>query len=363
MNIGILTFHHVYNYGALLQAYALQKCLEELGHNPQIIDIRTFHRDPPGAPSSGRMVRYAWRMWRKLGFIGKSQKELMFDSFRKTYIRSSPRFESLREIPEHFYAHLNALIVGSDQVWDPRFGRRAGDVYFLRDAKEGVKRISYAACAGSTVSNLSSLANRSGDLARFDAVSVRDQFTRDVIAPLSDTSVSLVVDPTLLIEWGEIVGEREESCDEKYVFYYGFSPNGDIAIEQITDTYDLKVVAVGMEADGFKGDVEYVSDAGPVEWVSLIKGASIVVTKSFHGMMFSLAFDKPVIVVPSNVRAISRLEDAGKRFGISSSVISPENKDFDVSSVLENFNAAEVYKSVSEQVQRSKEFLRRALDS
>jgi len=323
----------------------------------EIVDVRPFYRDPPGAPR-GRIRKYRWRIARKIGLVSRSQKEIKFDSFREERLNIGPRVHSPQELFTQYRSRVEAFIVGSDQVWDPRFGATAQDVYFLRHVPEGIKRFSYAACAGSKLSNHSLLRKYKNDLGRFDAISVRDLFTKEVVSPLVNQEVTEVVDPSLLIDWAQEVEEIEPLIEDDYVFYYGSSPNGDSAVKQLRKHLGIKVVAVGMENDyQFPCDVEVLPDIGPLEWVSLVSNASAVVTKSFHGMMFSLRFGKPVVVTPGDKRAFSRIEDAGKRFKVTNIVISPEIDLFDASRLLDSYEPAKVEQQVKENLDRSWGFL------
>ena len=358
MRVGIFTFHHVYNFGALLQVYALQKYLSQQGWMSEIVDIRPFYRYPPGAPRRGRLRRYVWRIKRKMGLIGKSPKEIKFDSFRKSKLAIGPRVNSPKEVFSHYKDRFDAFIVGSDQVWDPRFGRLAQDVYFLRHIPEGVKCFSYAACAGSKLSKSAHIGKYKDDLGRFDAISVRDEFTKDIVSPLVDQEVVEVVDPTLLIDWSQEVEETVPPVKGDYVFYYGCSKNGDSAVRQLRNRSGMKVVAVGMENDcQFPEDVEILKDIGPLEWVSLACNASAVVTKSFHGMMFSLRFGKPVIVTPGDRIAFSRIEDAGKRYKMGDLIIPPEMDLFDANHIIDSFRPDEVKQALMESLEKSQGFL------
>ncbi|RTQ97316.1 polysaccharide pyruvyl transferase family protein [Halomonas nitroreducens] len=361
--IGILTFHHVYNYGALLQAYGLQKYLESVGVSSIIADVRPFHREPPGVAHPKITLRYINKGLKFLGLKKPSIKERLFDDFRNNQLYVSEQAPSLDVFLNH-NKDVSGLIVGSDQVWGAKFGKAALNVYFCKGVDNGISRVSYAACIGSTKTRESDILPFVDDLNAFKAVGVRDEFSKDLITNIYSGNVSRVVDPTLLIDWSDIAEKVDIDLPGDFAFYYGRSPAGDEIVKSLKEKKGLNVVSVGMENDRpFDMSDFHLNDAGPLEWLAAMKKSSFVVTTSFHGLMLALSLKKPVLATPVSALAAERISDAAAWFGATEVVLSQkiENSDLDVDRLLNNINWDVVYKNIEEKVRLSKHFLDGAL--
>ncbi len=363
MKVGVLTFHHVYNYGALLQAYATQTVLEEAGYEAEIVNVRPFRRDVPEVARKSRWLRPVFRMGRALGLVGMSQKTVAFDGFRDNFLKVGRPYRTVADYLDG-EGDVHGIVVGSDQVWDPRYGKHACDTYLLSGIARNIRRVSYAACCGSEMARIEKLAAYREDIRNFDALSVRDVFTQSAITQAAGAAPELVVDPTLLIDWEGVA--RDRGCagevPDDFIFYYGFSPNGDEAVSQLAVCHDIPVVGVGMENDaGNATEMTLLDGVGPQKWVDLVRRSRVVVTKSFHGVMFALKFGKPVLVVPANERSASRLEDAAARFGVEKALVGAREKVGDVQERLNGVDWDETALKVNEAVDGSRAFLVDAL--
>lgn len=363
MKVGVLTFHHVYNYGALLQAYATQSVLEEAGYDAEIINVRPFRRDVPEVASKPRWLRPVFRMGRALGLVRVSQKTAEFDRFRNELLKASRPYRTVADYLDG-ESDVQGVVVGSDQVWDPRYGKRACDTYLLSGITRNITRVSYAACCGSEMARIENLGAYRDEIRNFDALSVRDVFTQSAIMQAAGVVSELVVDPTLLIDWEGVARGRGCAAEvpEEFVFYYGFSPNGDEAVRQLSGDYGIPVVGVGMENDVGNADgISLLDGVGPLNWVELVRRSRFVVTKSFHGVMFALKFGKSVLVVPANERSASRLQDAATRFGIEKALVGAGEQVGDVHERLTGVDWDATALKVSEAVEGSRTFLIDAL--
>ncbi|MBA2879998.1 hypothetical protein HNR65_000305 [Desulfosalsimonas propionicica] len=313
--IGILTFHHVYNYGALLQAYGLQTYIASLGYDVTILNVRPFHRSiRPRSRFSRVFDTVKDKVW---PIESKKEAANSFDAFRNKWLQLSQPYDSLKKALRNETA-IESLVVGSDQVWNPKYGKKALDTYFLRDAPAEIRKIGYAACAGSKTAPIAKLHRYKRFVEQFHAIGVRDEFTKEIIQSITNLPVNMVVDPSLLIDW-DFVSEhaRPIQVPGEYIFYYGRTNAGERALEQLEKAYHLPVVSPGMEGDhNTDSKYESMESVGPLEWVNLLKNSSMVVTRSFHGLMFALKLNKPVIVAPANQISLDRLEDACRRFEI-----------------------------------------------
>lgn len=360
MNVGILTFHHVYNYGALLQAYALQHFLESLGHSARIVDVRPFSRDAPGALAFPKVLRPVARRQRWLWSSGARRKSERFEDFRFEALKITRPFADAHEAIMH-NPDIHSVVVGSDQVWNPRFGDNSLSTYCLANV-DGVRKIAYAASVGSESVVPEQLAPYEASIDQFSAISVRDRFSVNLIGAITGQSPMRVVDPTLLVDWTGIQQHISIPVPERYIFYYGYTPQGDRAAQELKAEIELPVVGIGMETDvaGSAVDVA-VTDAGPWEWLEIARRCDVIVTRSFHGLMFALSFRRPVVVSPANQQSSGRLVDILQRLGIPDVLIPT---DADSHSVMERVHSVDwhaVYAILDSEVRQSQHYLREAL--
>lgn len=300
--IGVITFHESANYGAVLQAYALQKCLADMGHNAEIIDYCS-PRMGIGSLSGIRRVRhFVWHKIAKPVLVG-SVREQRTQGFRSKYFRLSPvRYvdpKALHLDPPQY----DAYITGSDQVWNPTI--HGGDSsYFLTFAPEGKTRISYAASFGISLIPQSYASDYSQWLEQIHYLSTRELEGAEVVKRLAKRDAVIALDPTLLFDrehWREVAVSHE--LDRPYVLCY-YMP-GDRAVcrriaelaRQVSMATGWRVISIGEKEYTRLSPWKYsVFNAGPAEFLGLCQGASFIITNSFHGTAFSINYRKPFLV-------------------------------------------------------------------
>jgi hypothetical protein len=317
LKVGIITFHAASNYGAVLQAFALQVFLKQAGHSPFFID---YHY---GITQKG-LRKYIARTPRKtLSRWADVYRQYVFAQFRKQYLNLSDNSylsaDDLLENPPS----ADAYICGSDQVWNPSFLKNRKDelAFFLEFGAEEIRRIAYAASIGGSVIPDNWKNRFSQHLNRFNFVSVRENVAVTALSSLSHTDIVWVPDPTLLLNREDYENNLTLNVREKSnVFSYILGRIVPPSVIQIRD-YVCELLAADY-VETYKRDslgilVEGVPD--PCRWISLLRSSQFVVTNSFHGTIFSILFKRPFIVLPlngpsasMNVRIISLLS----RFGL-----------------------------------------------
>lgn len=331
MKIGIITIVRVNNYGAELQAFALQKKLEQIGCQAEIIDYLYYKnwrfKDTKASRPfvllnvKGKMAY--WVKYRLLNFIlekmlaivyGNVRRRIRrFDDFHKRNTRFSREFRSL---PDLYQAKLNydTYIVGSDQVWNPAADSSI-EPYFLTFAPKGCKKISYASSFG--VSKIApGLQERFKNLLNnIEVISVREASGVELVRQLTGRNAELVVDPTLLfnkLEWMPYM-KAYPYMPERYVLIYQLSDSDAIVklAKRIGIERNIPVYRICKRAFHLRKDAGVVNipDAGPAEFLFLIAHAEYMVTDSFHGTAFSVNFHIPFYtVVSSRKKNNSRME-------------------------------------------------------
>lgn len=311
MVICTITCHNVYNYGASLQAYALQFFLGKLEHNVRIIDY--FPKgETPRFQFSVMMPNSKWEYFSKyvpflrpLFCVLSHRKEIMFlgrkksfDIFTKQHLRLTRKYNSYGDLCNDVpYADL--YIAGSDQIWNTFSARGRDGAFYLDFVKDNIKKISYAASFGT--SNIATgyedfLRN---NLSRFNRISVREHTGVDIVRSLG-FDAQCVVDPVLLVSKSE--WEKIALCpsNEGYILLNDFLKSDDIItnfVKKISKLTGKKVVCVNDYQESKVFEIN-INNAGPCEFLGLIKNADIVVSNSFHTTVFSVIFQKEFFVFP-----------------------------------------------------------------
>ena len=279
--IGTITFHWGTNYGAVIQAYSLQRAIQGIGYETEIIDYR---------PRRLLVLRLLYAI--KTMNFNQIKKEVKLKAFRKKYLLCSKRkYNNNKELfsISDEYTHI---VVGSDQVWNNSFtmGAEGGITlsYFLNFAGESTKRISYATSFGSDSVSEGYIKAVKNDLLKFKNVSVRESSGISIVNRIGQDAC-LVCDPTALLtadDYSMLIGNRTQNS--KYIYLYMLHKNAD-EVNQIIETIDRQINELPIRTSNCE-DI--------LDWLNSIRNAEYVITNSFHGLMFSLIFNTPFVVVP-----------------------------------------------------------------
>ena len=317
MKIGILTFHRTPNYGAQLQAYALRKYIESLGHEVHIIDYWPNYRNERSKFISFEEMKQMSLRAKILYLYNK-----VFTSFR-FYKRIHATEEFARKYLEITdIRDVDIAVYGSDQIWRkfnrPNF-KEYDSVYFGQGFVNAKKRISYAASMGHVFfKNPNDKSFFLEGMRNFDAISVRETDLQKFLEDKAGIKAEKVCDPTLLLnaqDWMEIVNE---DCipSYKYILYYRLQPQqeADKFVKRLSKEKNLKVLEVRGNIPPFHYSRRYRFTANAREFLSLLYGAQYVVSSSFHGVALSVCLNKQFYFISNEKaanRAMSLLSDLG----------------------------------------------------
>lgn len=310
MKIGILTHPQDANYGGILQCYALSQFLKKLGHEPIVI-----RREP-------NKSFFLWEWVRSfLGFLHFPRyyqpkgidRSVNIRPFVEKNIRRTPAIRSIREMNKVCGKNaLDAVIVGSDQVWRASYALRFGYNYFLDFVPDNIIKASYAASFGVGEWNYSQQQTmKIGKLLRrFNGISVREEEGVTLLERQLGMKAIQHIDPTMLLtkeEYEKVTSPRLE--EDKYVFVYWLGEKEKIA-DSVKDYNEkgYKVVEVFLRDEKEQISVE--------DWLSYIKYADLVLTDSFHGCVFSLLFESPFRVFQNHSGGVGRVASLMNQFEI-----------------------------------------------
>lgn len=295
MNIGILTFHRAANYGAVLQTFALQNKLIEMGNQVEIIDYRCnaiekmhspfYFKANNGMEFIKKILRFRVRLIKRLQFNKFITRKLNLNLFA---IKSEDKFYQYTE-------KFDVVITGSDQVWNEELTE--GDfVYFLSRMSRD-KKVSYAPSIG--IDNIEKLSRTTLDyISEFSLLSFRERGMATKLQNKINKKVFSVLDPIFLLSIDEWEKFSEKQKEKGYILIYGLK--NQKSLDKIALVYakktDKLVISISDTINRSKG-ITYVTCPTPEQWVGLIRNADYVVTDSFHGTAFSILFCKNIIVM------------------------------------------------------------------
>ncbi len=356
MKIGILTFHLADNYGAVLQAYALQNILQDMGHEARILNyqdkalIRAYKIFGSWKPRA--VIKGILKM-----LLKEPVKHKKFQDFRRRYLDLSKMCYDIWDINGF---DLDAVIVGSDQVWNTTITGK-NPIYFLEKHDEKLKAVSYAASIG----NLEDIDAEKGFIAQglsnFDYISVREQSISGYFSDIVQRKIYTVLDPTLVVKksvWDSFL--RDVPQKEKYVFVYRmtYHPLIEKLARYIAGLRQSRIVSISTYAKPeMKSGIRSKYGIGPEQFLNYIHGAEFVITDSFHGTAFSLAFNKNFYSV-LNPRYGGRIEELLKRLGLEERIFCGQS---DFNSISLEMDYGDINQKVKKLQEESMDFLKLSL--
>lgn len=340
LQIGILTLPMNRNYGGNLQAFALTRVLRDLGHRPVLLNRRQGSKEP-SAEAGDQVEKPAIPLYSDRIGLGKNVQNRVFIEEHMAPI-SRPFYSSSAlggQIAEYGF---DALIVGSDQVWRPKYARGILDDFFLGfldETDRKAKRIAYAASFGSEADEYRAKDKASELLQRFDAVSVREDSAVDLCRDMFGVKAQHVLDPTLLLsknDYTSVLSEGQRSGDGKHLLTYVLDATPDKldVINKISAALSKEPRTTSgrpfVAADPLK---EGGGDKSVEAWLASFNQAAYVVTDSFHGVAFSIIFNRPFLAYGNADRGLAGFQSLLKVLGLEDRIV-VESGDVDIERLL-----------------------------
>lgn len=304
--IGLLTMHRVVNFGSILQAYATQVVIKKLGYDCEIINYQYPNKIHLEDHTSFLLKVLKVLMEIRYGFPGKKQRRA-FRLFREKYLHQSEYFKTRDDLVERV-PEYDTYIVGSDQTWNVRH-IGSDDTFLLAFVPTDKRRISYASSAARKELPTLYINSFKQHLSAFNAISVREKHTQELIKNLLGKDVPVTLDPTLLLdanEWQLLARNSKLKIKTPfilvYILKYSFLPypTATEVIKDVYDKYHLPIVALRYSARenmGIEDVINLHEGVGPEDFLWLFMNASYVITTSFHGTAFSLNFRRPFYAI------------------------------------------------------------------
>ena len=353
MKIGIVTFHRAFNYGANLQAFALNSYVNQMGYDCEIIDLYPNNAGRPSSNAVRRLLSSA-----KLFLLCcKDKRTRRFTKFQK---------ENYRLSLNKYYgdADMNAssprydvLISGSDQVLNTTLTGETKSYYLSFDNK--AKKISYGSSFGRATLSEMEYTLIESELIKFASLSVREKSGQNIIKERIGITSTLVLDPVFLLS-KEKWNEKSAKCvlPNKYILVYAMETTKllESTVKVMSERLGLPVYIIYGCTKRYISCWTVVEDCGPSEFVSYIKGASVIITNSFHGTAFSIIFEKKFVCVAHSTRN-ARLDNIMEIIGQQNNLVKDET------SFPEIIDGKEASVTITPYIKASKDYLMNALES
>ena len=362
MKICTLTLDGYFNYGNVLQRYALQRVLQNL-----ISDVDSLWYMPDNfAPRSfwqwgwKNYIKYIlnWKSFRTNFHGGGNGSEMVRQGKIKDWCDRYIRIKKMPINSSDISTQYDYFIVGSDQVWNPVFNMLDCAFLFFAPPK---KRIAYAASISCPELPSEKIDLYKKGFAGMAHISMREQQGADTVKELSGRDVPVVVDPTLLLsadDWRKVSRQPAWYHENDYILTYFLGERPDVVTLLERET-GLKVVNL-LDKDVYE---HYVT--GPDEFIWAIEHAKLVYTDSFHGTVFSILFRTPFVVCNRIGNAVeekmgSRIDTLLGYFGLEARR-GTKNNGYAIENPLSEPDWSQVDDVLARERKRSDEYLRQAL--
>lgn len=301
--IGILTYHDAFNYGAVLQNYALENMLQKLHPDKKVetIDYKCTAVIPK--TSLSEMAKSKGMINAILHYPGRKKAAITYTVFRNRYLHLSKLFKTHDELLEVINDY-SAIVSGSDQVWNTKFNG-SDDVYIQGFHEQNNIKYSYAVSLGSEYFPKNEVSYYQEALRKFKAISMRESTGRFAVNEQLGFEADQHIDPTFLLtqdEWNRIA---ESPLSQKYILVYmvPYQKNVVDYAKQCGKKMNLPVLVITKSLKPYF--MKHRDSSSPNEFLGLVRGAEMVITNSFHGTAFSIIYHRKFALELNNSRGFN----------------------------------------------------------
>lgn len=317
MKVGILTVPFNNNYGGYLQAFALMTVLRRIGHEPSLImrrhnkrpltwktGVKYFIKGVGHSIANTKLCPLIYNVERDYNYIGSNMHRFV----DKWIQPQTPYLYSTDELQKYCEGRFDAYVVGSDQVWRAIYVPCIGNYFLDFTFHWNVRRIAYAASFGIDRPEYTQAEiNICRQLVpKFDSISFRESNGQKIFEEFgwSDANYQMVLDPTMLLyasDYEEFLPKQGKN-DRSHIFYYVLDKTQEITkvLDDIHQILKIPLCGISNIQSGYKPLPSIES------WLFDINSANFIVTDSFHGMVFSILFHKPFVVIVNGKRGAER---------------------------------------------------------
>lgn len=369
--IAILTQPLGHNYGGIIQNYALQKVLKDMGHQPETINRVGNRHAFQILFILSRCKQFVYKYILQKNILTKKERELIDKnnlSFLKKYINRSVLINADNDLSEYFKNNkFDAVIVGSDQTWRPKYSPNIYNYYldFLEDNQQ-IKKLAYASSFGTAEWEYTTEETEKCKklVKQFDAISVREAAGVDLCKNKLGVDATHLLDPTLLLtadDYSEIINRPKEN-KELFTYVLDESKEKQDFINEVSQKLNLKQhtnQGISFNANVKRPLEELIKP--PLEtWLQGFRDAEFVITDSFHGTVFSIINKKPFISLVNVERGASRFESFLSKLGLEERMVY-DVETFDQNLLEKNIDYEAVHQKLNVLKEESLNFLKENL--
>lgn len=363
MKIGVLTFSDFNtNYGSMLQAFSLKLYLESNGHNVVFIRYREYHPEVFNIDFLAvkkiliKSVQAIYKFYHRKDLYKTIEN---FEKFKRENFEYTSLYLSNEEL-SNMKEHFDAIICGSDQLWNLQCLGGLRTPYFLKFVPNNVKRIFYAVSMGDYHFSSEDKENIIPLLKGCDFISIRESENLQEVQEMTNANVCNVVDPVFLTsseQWGDLAQENLINGDYGVCYFVRRSFWGKKIVKILLDKYRIPIINLSDNMIYIPGCKHDFISVGPIGFISLIKNAKFVVGTSFHLTAFSIIFRVPAIICGLDSNR-SRIMNILGPLGLANHFVTPSSN----LAVLDHFINDRIDTTLmKEKIDFSKKFLNDAL--
>lgn len=362
--IGILTLPLHTNYGGLLQAYALQRYLQDNGYNVILLD-RKWNKT-----SKGRLKDFL----KKRIFKSKEDELKLIKKhttyFTEKYIQPKTKIlDSEKKLIEQVKElNLDAVVVGSDQVWRLEYTVGFSNNYFLDFLESSeIKKLSYAASFGEDTWNQPQEVTQRIEklLKKFNSVSVREDSSLKLCKENFNVDAQHHLDPTMLLDISHykemVINEKEPKSDGDILIYMlDINEDRQKTIDDVVNHFKGKAFSINVKSNNEADMIEDRTYPTVTSWLKGFIDAKFVITDSFHGSVFAILFNIPFITYGNTLRGLSRFNSLFRTFKLGDRLLL-SHSDLKKDTLNELIDWEDVNEEIKIKRLESKEFFKKSL--
>ena len=331
MKIDIITRHSVPNYGSLLQSYATQKAIEELGHESEIINYTRYDERYENLATTKKKKK----KWNNNFILRLIYKMIQTPNYKKMYKKFEQYRNGFLKETENEYGSLEELkknppiadvyCSGSDQIWG-KIGKSEYDKAYFLEFVENKKCIAYASSFGKTDLNENLNKNLNNLLRKYNKILVRENTAKDLLLAKNINNVEQVLDPTLLLDrkqWDKIADKASKKVNYDYVLVYQLHYNKEFEkyAKEMAKRKKIKLIRISPAIHQITRPGKFIYLPTQYEFVNYFKNAKYILTDSFHATVLAIIFNKKFIdILPSN-KTGTRIESILQLFEINNRIL------------------------------------------
>lgn len=340
MRIGVLTLQLHNNFGGILQAYALQKVLKDFGHNVVLIDKSRYVSLGPWYKKYPIYIKRSickYILGKNIIIKADIEQNRISNAIAKNtdiFIEKYIRKIRIKDFSNFKEEDFDIIIVGSDQVWRPKyFFSKIENAYLYFARKWKIKRIAYAASFGTEeweytekqTNNCATL------LKKFNAVSVRESSAVQLCNDNFGVKAEHVLDPTMLLckeDYIKLFKDYNAAQNDGNLFCYILDEGEEkkSIIDCVAKEKGLKPFYVNSRYEDLDAPLEERIQQPVEKWLRAFYDAKFVITDSFHACVFSIIFNKPFIVYGNRERGLARFKSLLSIFGLEERIVSTKEE-------------------------------------